>query len=257
MHQTDVYHARGVGNYQLTPEAYAVIVRMLASNYKPKRIVDFVHERYPEHRPDGSEPVDDTMVKSIRRRRQPEIRELRERLNQEVDDLWIANKRTRLEALQHLFEDANRWTPTKVIEYRERVEEPDQERNPQVGDPVPGGPGRGDRRYEVRNLIVYEKPVDTLARLLKQAKEELGEDPGSRMANSLEELIKRAEEERGLEKTGDVGGTPPDGSVDYIEDAMVVEIPEEARSRGDALHRNQLDGTRQPDARGLEHRRRR
>jgi len=65
------------------------------------------------------------------------------------------------------------------------------------------------RRFRLETLAqmfefaAKQKPPELaeMRRILSQAREEAGEDPGSRAAMSLEQLVTLAEAERGLERT--------------------------------------------------------
>jgi len=212
---------RGPGQTRLSSEAYALALRMLADNYRKPQIMRAIHERFPEHRPDGERPVTKQVIWSLARTRRDEVRGLREKLNQELDDLWIANKRQRLVALQEMFEDCNRWTPKKVIE-------------------VPAPPKDGEE-VRARVLIVYEKDVPAMLGVLKQAREELGVTAEDRAAKSLQDLVQMAEEQRGLKRTTTIDAHPVD-AVEYIEDAQVLELPPAARTKGADAVRGFLAG---------------
>jgi hypothetical protein len=212
---------RGPGKTRLGREAYAVAIRMLAENYRRPLILRAIHERFPEHRSGEPAEVNNRILMGIAQTRKDEIEELRERLNAELDDLWIANKRQRLVALQEMFEDCNRWVPKKVIE-------------------PPWKPGQDDEKRPAA-IVVYEKDVPGMLGVLKQAREELGVTAADRAAESIADLVRIAEEQRGLERTTTIDAHPVD-AVEYIEEAMVVELAPPVRTKGQDAARGFLDG---------------
>lgn len=225
---------KGPGATRLTHEAYAVALRMLADNHKVMPVVREIQKRFPEeHGPESTSPVSYHVIRGVWERRQDEIKALRKKLNDELDHLWITQKRQRLEALQEMFADANRWVPDKIIEPR----------SPGVTSvPTPSG-------GSVPSLVVYKKDTNTMLSVLKQAREEMGEDPESKKADSLSDLVRAAEEARGLQKTADLGHQEEE-DVPYIEDARVVDVDPTYPSAGDDEERGFVDGRQIPDAAG-------
>jgi len=203
----------GVGYTGWTPAAYAACLRMLAEGIRMNRIVREIHARFPaEHGSESARPVTFGMVRHVKYSRRAEVAALRQKLLGKVDDLWIASKRHRLEVLQTIIEDANRWVPTRLLE-------------------AAGAPTK----------VVYTKNFDPMIKALRQAREELGEDPASRNAESLEALVRRMEDERGLEKTVNADYVVAD-AVPMIEDALLVELEPCYPSAGADAERGFLDG---------------
>ncbi len=200
------------------------MLRLLAENYKMRRVVRVVHEVFAEeHGPGSAAECTFGMVRWIKETRQEEIRALREKLRAETSDLWIAQTRQRLIALEKIYEDCNRWVPVRLLEDRR------------------GGTSK----------VVYAKNVDGMVKCLKQAREELGEDPASRAADSLEDLVRRAEKERGLTATVDAE-VIPERSVPVVDDALLIELAGENRSAGADEERGFLDGSVEPPTVELE-----
>lgn len=215
---------------RFTREAYMMVIRMLADNYKYTQIVRAIHERFPDHRPDGETPITYRMVWHLSHQREDEVQQMREELNKNLTDLWIANKRQRLVALQDIYTDANRWVPKRVIE-------------------PPRGPGRRSKeemeekfkRGVPKALVVFEKDTPTMLAALKQAREELGVTAADRIADSITDLVRQAEEQRGLEITAEASDRPKD-AVDYLQEARLIELPSPSRSKGADAKRGFLDG---------------
>ena len=141
-----------------------------------------------------------------------DVKALRAKLNENLDDLWIADKRQRLIGFQKVFEDANRWVPHSILS-------------------KPGGPP----------IVVYRKDTDVMLKALKMARDELGESATERAAQSLEDLVKQAERSRGLEVEAEIGAPVVD-AVPVLEDAQLLEIPEQYRTSGDDSKRGFLAG---------------
>lgn len=194
--------AVGPGSTPLSAEAYAIVVHMYAQGQNAGRILRHVHRHFPQHRSDGSSPVGKRTIRHIRESRQDEIKEVRRRLIEATDDLWITNPRTRLEILQVMFEDANRLTPKRVIEYQESE----------------GGPHKA--------MVIYEKDFGALLKILDQAYREVGADAGSRVAQSLEDLVRQVEHERGLSEGEIVDVVDVDSErARVLDHATVVDAP--------------------------------
>ena len=192
---------------------------MFAENFGQTRVLREIHKKYPEHRPDGDSPVTLDAVRHLKSTRKAEVKELRVKLNERAgDELWIANRFSRLKQLQNLFEDANRWVPKRLLR----------------GDPEEDGGPR-------RSIVVYEKDTGTMIKAVIQAREELGEDADSRQAQSLEDMVRLAEAERGLAKTEEIDVTPAD-AVPKATDVELVEGPRHYPSKGDDIERGLLDG---------------
>lgn len=214
---------RGPDGTRFTREAYMMVIRMMAENYKRIQIMRVIHDRFPQHRPGEELEVSYQMLYQLSRSRREEVMELREELNRELTDMWMANKRQRIQALQDIYEDCNRWVPRRIIEAPKK-------------SGVPGVPVE-----DAKPVLVYEKNVRGMLDALKQAREEMGDTPEGKIAQSFADLVRQAEEQRGLEKTADVTVHPVD-AVDYIEDAVVLEIEGPSRSKGADTKRGFLDG---------------
>lgn len=211
----------GPGQSAFHGTSYLYVVRMLAENFPPTRILGEIHKKFPEHRPNGDSPVSLSAVKSIKKKRSSEVDELRQELNERAGkELWIANRFQRLKQMQNIYEDANRWVPKRAITV---VED-------------------GARR----SVLVYEKETGMMLKTLAQAREELGEDSGSRQAQSLEDLVKLAEQERGLQLTEEIDVTPVD-AVPKATDVELIDPPDFYPSAGDDPERGILDGEHQLD----------
>ena len=215
------------GSTNLSHMAYALVIRMFADNWWPRRVLQEVHARFAEHRPDGERPVLIETIKGLKKSRQEEIRALRGYLNSQLDDLWIANKRARLEAAQNIFMDANRWVPKRVLEIIEKSE-------------------GSDGTLVTRSMVVYEKETRVMLDALRYSREELGVDPGSRVAQSLEDLVREAERSRGLQVTE---GAPAleSGTVPILEDARLIESPTPYHTKGALPSKNILGGAELPE----------
>ncbi len=204
------------GQITLSTEAYYTVLRMLAENYKVPRIVREIEARFPEeHGKEGVSPVTYRMVRRLKETRGDEIAEVRRRVRDHVEDLWITQKRSRIQQAQLMFEDANRWVPKRLLEPRGGV-----------GAPV----------------VVYEKDHGTMMKALQFVREELGEDPGSRQADSLEALVRAAETARGLEVTAEDAEFTKEDAVPSIDDAVLVEIEPNYPSAGADPSMGFLDG---------------
>jgi hypothetical protein len=212
---TNVTTVSGPGHFRISRMAYAMIIRLLADNVKMARIQRAVAQTHPD------DEVPYIMVQRIKRNRQHEVKELRKRLNSELDDLWITSKRERLVGLQQIYEDCNRWVPNRVILVEKKKSDDD------------GGPS---------GVISYTKNVDGMLKALKQARDELGESAEEKQASALETLVQMAERERGLEKTIDVESTPDFESVPELRDAQMLEIEGEVRTKGADESKGFLDG---------------
>jgi len=211
----------GPGNTRFTREAYAMAIRMTADNYRRVQILKAIHKNFPDHRPGEEREVTAQMLWHLATTRRDEIDALREELNRDLKDLWIANKRQRLVSLQEMFEDCNRWVPKKIIE-------------------PPWKPSK-DGEDKPKPLVVFEKNVAGMLGVLKQAREELGETAADKTAQSLQDLVRFAEEQRGLERTKTIDAHPTD-AVEYLEEAKVAEIEPPSRSKGADKRRGFLDG---------------
>lgn len=216
----------GIGGTSFSTQAYALCVRMLAENWRRGRVLEEIHRRFPEHRLDGAQPVTIEAVKNVIKKRQAEIRELREALNKEVDDMWIANRRSQLGALQEIFEDQNRWVPDKILEAPRTKAEVLEGKKP-------------------RQIVVYKKDTGGMINTLRLAREITGTDAGTRVADSLEALVQRTEKERGLEHT-EVIDVTPEGAVPVIADAKLLEPPPVYPSKGEDPRLGLLDGSTEP-----------
>lgn len=198
----------GLNKLAISERAYPYALRMLAENFKMKRVVRELNQLFP-----NDPEVTYHTVRRIKETRQDEIKALRQKLNDNLDDLWIADKRQRLVALQMMFEDANRWTPKTVLA-------------------KPGAPP----------VVVYDKNLGVMKDILKQARDELGGTPADRAADSLEALIKMAEESRGLQRTTGLEGLSDPGNTPALEGAQMIEIEAEYRTAGADEARGQLAG---------------
>lgn len=211
----------GPGRTRLSREAYALAIRMMAENFQRAEILREIHTRFPKrHGPEGDLPCTAEVLRNLSRSRQDEINDLRKKLNESLSDLWIANKRTRITALQRIFSDANRWVPKRLIESQK-----------------PGSP--------TRSIVVYEKDTKTMLKALEQARAEIGGTPEERTAQSLEDLVRLAEENRGLERTVPAKDRLDD-AVPVIEDAQLLEAPDNYPSRGSDEKRGFVDGRELP-----------
>lgn len=200
----------GPGYSRLSPQAYAVAIRMLAEHQPVARVLREVHDRFPQHRPDGEAPITPRILFRLRRAREPEIEELRRRLFDELHDVWISKRRHRLIALQEAFEAAARPTPRRVLRVR-----------------------HGDGRVE--DLLVCEIDTSGMIAAVREAASQIGEDPAGRQATSLEQLVAMAEEARGLPRTTVVEVEPRPalleaggpGETDAVEggDPLALEVP--------------------------------
>jgi hypothetical protein len=186
--------------------AYALIVRMIAENFTLRQAESEVNRQYPD------EKITYEQIRRVSATRQADIKALRRKLNEELDDLWIANKRQRLIGLQHVYEDANRWVPHSLLSQ-------------------PGGPP----------VVVYRKDTSAMLSALKQARDELGESATERAAQSLEDLVTHAEKTRGLEVTAEVGEEVPE-AVPVLTDAQLLELPAQQRTAGADEKRGFLPG---------------
>jgi hypothetical protein len=216
----------GVGKTNFSTQAYALCVRMLAENWRRGKVLEEIHRRFPEHRLDGEQPVTVDAVKNVIKRRQAEIQQLREELNAEVGDMWIANRRSQLAALQRIFEDQNRYTPKRILEG--------------TLTKIEALAGKSPKR-----IVVYEKDTGGMLATLRLAREVTGADAGTRVANTLEDLVKRAEKERGLEISEPIDVTP-EGAVPMLQDAKLIDVPDVYPSRGDDQRLGLLDGSTEP-----------
>jgi len=205
---------KGPNELSISTHEYQLVVRLLAENWKMPQVVDEVARQFP------ASACSYGVVRRIKSTRQPEIKALREKINKQLDDLWIANKRQRVITLQRMFEDANRWTPVKAIETIE---------NDEAGDPAR------------RTSLVYKKDFGAMISVIKAVREELGEDAGARAATSLEDLVRLAEQSRGLETTHEKGDNL-EGAVPVQEDAMLIDVPAQYRTRGSDDTRGFIDG---------------
>ncbi len=213
---TNVTVVTGPGHFRLSGAAYAMIIRMLAENIKMARIQRAAQTAHPD------DEIPYSMINRIKRNRQPEIKELRKRLNAELDDLWIAQKRQRIIGLQQIYEDCNRWVPEKILVVGKASDDDDD-----------GGPS---------SVVSYRKNVDGMLKALKQVRDELGESAGEKQASALEMLVKMAERERGLQQTIDVEAVPDFDTVPELRDAQLLEIEGEVRTKGADKAKGFLDG---------------
>ncbi len=212
---TNATDVRGSGGFALTRAAYVMVVRMLAENVGMTIIQRKVSAAHPDS------PVTYNQIRNLKRNRQPEIKELRKRLNEELDDLWIAQKRQRIIGLQQIYEDCNRWVPEKILLVGKDSDDD-------------GGPS---------SVISYRKNVDGMLKALKQVRDELGESAGEKQASALETLVKLAERERGLQQTIDVETVPDFDTVPELRDAQLLEIEGEVRTKGADEAKGFLDGS--------------
>ncbi len=212
---TNVTVVTGPGHFRLSGAAYAMIIRMLAENIKMARIQRAAQAEHPD------DDIPYLMINRIKRNRQPEIKELRKRLNEELDDLWIAQKRQRIIGLQQIYEDCNRWVPDKILLLDGSTDDD-------------GGPS---------GVVSYRKNVDGMLKALKQVRDELGESAGEKQASALETLVKLAERERGLQQTIDVETVPDFDTVPELRDAQLLEIEGEVRTKGADEAKGFLDGS--------------
>lgn len=204
----------GPGKTRLTMPAYALVIRMLAENVLMPRIVQEVQARFPEeHGSDSDAVCTFGVVRRVKEHRQPEVRALQQKLRDHTDDLWIVSKREQLKSLQAIYEDANRWVPTRLLEAR----------------------GGGSPR------VVFTKDTDSMLKALKHAREIVGFDPTSRIAESLEDLVRRTEGERGLEQTVEAK-FQVEHSLPVLDDALLIDIPHEQHTSGEDKRRGFLSG---------------
>ncbi len=233
----------GVGNTHLSPAMYGYIIRMLADGFKNPKIRDTVAVAFP------NEPTPSTeRIRNVKTKRQPEIAALRKKLNEGFDDIWLANKRQRLEALNLIFQDANRWTPKRAIEMKST---PEQEEARRLDSNAEMTPRQKELREAPRSVLVYEKDTGTMITVLREARTELGEDSGSRQADSLEDLVRLAEQSRDLSKTVEAE-VVVDGAVPTLVEAEFADTPTLYPSAGSDEEMGLLDGSTEPGSALLE-----
>lgn len=236
----------GVGATGMTAQVYGFVIRMIADGHKNAPIRRAVEKFFPD------EPVPTSdRLRNLRIKRKPEITALRERLSASFDDMWIARKRQRLEALEQIFEDANRWSPKRAIE----LALTNQQRQLMNADPSSLTEKEKALREKLleapRSVLVYEKDTGTMMQALKAAQSELGEDSGSKAAQSLEDLVRLAEGARGLTQTVDAT-VELDDSVPTLLEAEIAETPMLYPSAGDDSKHGLLDGSTEPGSALLE-----
>lgn len=199
----------GVNKMQISQSAYSMTLRLLAENLSLRRTQGEVQDAHPD------EEITFGMIRRIHVTRKDEVRALRRKLNEALDDLWIANRRQRLIGLQQIYEDANRWVPDHLLTSN-----------------APGVPA----------VVVYKKNVDAMLKALKQAREEVGGTPQEKQADALERLAALAERERGLERTIDVNEVPDFDTVPELRDAELIEYPGVVRTKGASKMKGFLSG---------------
>lgn len=209
----------GPGNLDISPQAYALAIRMFADNFLAPQVGREIEKRF-------GEKIKASTVRRIKETRRTEIEALRTRLNTELerdDALWIVTKRQRLLALQKIFEDCNQWVPSKLLQ------------------PGPVQAGQG-----VPTAIVYSKNTRGMLDALKAARDELGVSPEASAAQSLSDMVRIAEEQRGLERTVGSDEPQPDDALPIVLDAELIESPEMYASAGGDETMGILPGDAQP-----------
>lgn len=193
------------------------MIQLLALNFKPMKALAEIHRQFPEHREEGEAPLRRAAIQYAQHTRKEEIAELRAKLNETVADrFWIATKQGRMQALQNMFEDANRWIPKRIL--------------------------RRGEGADANDMVVYEKDIGTLAKIVAQARDEMGEDGLSRQAQSLEDIVRLAEQERNLEVTEEIDVTPEGGAVPASTDEHLLDVPNIYPSAGNDDERGFLAG---------------
>jgi len=230
----------GVGKTRFHERSYPVAIRMFAEGHGYKKVAKVVWDMFPEHRKGGELQLLWTAFQNIQKTRSDEILALRQKLNDSInDDHWIANKRNRVRALQEMFEDLNRWVPDKVLHVRGQKKADGED----AGKLLDSAEAPGEcERLPGSAVVVYKKDVRGMMEVLKQVREELGEDATGKAAQSLADLVKMAETDRGLDPTViDVEAVGGD-TAPMTEDALLIDSPSPYPSAGADDEMGFLDG---------------